>query len=269
MREAFLYAFDFEWVNANIMYEAYQRTQSVFQNSDMMAIGQPGPAEIALLEPFRGRVPEEVFGEAFVPPASDGSGQDRVLLRKGSALLHEAGYVVKEGKRMTLQGEVFAVEFLIDDRVSLPHHNAFIKNLSILGIEAKVRLVDAVQYRNRVDDFDFDIVVQRFGFTTAPGNTLRTFFTSQAAATKGSMNVAGIADPVIDALVERVIAADSRRAVVVACKALDRVIRSGRYWVPHWYKASHWLAYWDVFGRPEAQPNYALAVREIWWSNDS
>ena len=269
VREAFLYAFDFEWVNANIMYEAYQRTQSVFQNSDMMAIGRPGPAEIALLEPFRGRVPEEVFGEAFVPPASDGSGQDRVLLRKGSALLQEAGYVVKEGKRMTPQGEVFAVEFLIDDRVSLPHHNAFIKNLSILGIEAKVRLVDAVQYRNRVDDFDFDIVVQRFGFTTTPGDTLRTFFTSPAAAMKGSMNVAGIADPVIDALVERVIAADSRRAIVAACKALDRVIRCGRYWVPHWYKASHWLAYWDVFGRPETQPNYALAVREIWWSHDS
>lgn len=110
-----------------------------------------------------------------------------------------------------------------------------------------------MQYSRRVDDFDFDVVVQRFGFSSTPGDALRTFFTSQAAVTNGSQNVAGIADPVIDALVERVIAADSRRALTAACKALDRVIRSGRYWVPHWYKASHWLAYWNVFERPKSQ----------------
>jgi microcin C transport system substrate-binding protein len=268
-REAFIDAFDFQWINATIMYGAYQRTQSVFENSDMMAIGRPGAAEIALLEPFRGKVPDEVFGEPYVPPVSDGSGRDRALLRKASALLQEAGYVIKDGKRMTPQGEVFAVEFLIDDPVSLPQHNAFIKNLGILGIEASVRIVDAVQYRKRVDDFDFDIVVQWFGFSGTPGDSLRTFFTSRAAAMKGSLNVGGISDPVIDALVESVIAAESRTALVSACKALDRVIRSGRYWVPHWYKASHWLAYWDVFGRPTAQPRYALAIRETWWSNAS
>jgi microcin C transport system substrate-binding protein len=267
VREAFIDAFDFEWVNEKIMYGAYRRTQSVFENSDMMAIGRPGPAEIALLEPFRGKVPEEVFGDPYVPPVSDGSGQDRALLRKASALLQEAGYVVKDGRRVTPLGETFIVEFLIDDPVSLPHHNAFIKNLWILGIEANVRVVDAVQYRKRVDEVDFDIVVQRFGFSSTPGDTLRTFFTSRAAAIKGSQNVGGIADPVIDALVERVIAADNRSALLAACKALDRVIRSGRYWVPHWYKASHWLAYWTVFGRPEAQPRYALAIRETWWSN--
>jgi microcin C transport system substrate-binding protein len=268
-REAFIDAFDFQWINATIMYGAYQRTQSVFENSDMMAIGRPGAAEIALLEPFRGKVPDEVFGEPYVPPVSDGSGRDRALLRKASALLQEAGYVIKDGKRMTPQGEVFAVEFLIDDPVSLPQHNAFIKNLGILGIEASVRIVDAVQYRKRVDDFDFDIVVQWFGFSGTPGDSLRTFFTSRAAAMKGSLNVGGISDPVIDALVESVIAAESRTALVSACKALDRVIRSGRYWVPHWYKASHWLAYWDAFGRPTAQPRYALAIRETWWSNAS
>jgi microcin C transport system substrate-binding protein len=266
VREAFINAFDFEWVNATIMYKAYQRTHSVFENSDMMAIGLPGPDEIALLEPFRSKVPDEVFGEPYVPPVSDGSGQDRALLRKASALLQEAGYAIKDGKRVTPQGELFIVEFLIEDPVSLPHHNAFIKNLAILGIEASVRIVDPVQYRKRVDDFDFDIVVQRFGFSGTPGDTLRTFFTSRAAAMKGSQNVGGIADPVIDALVERVIAADSRTALVSACKALDRVIRSGRYWVPHWYKASHWLAYWDVFGRPAEQPRYARAIPDTWWS---
>jgi microcin C transport system substrate-binding protein len=268
VREAFINAFDFEWVNATIMYGAYRRSQSVFENSDMMAIGRPGPDEITLLEPYRGKVPAEVFAEPFTPPVSDGSGQDRALLRKASMLLREAGCPVKDGKRVTPQGEVFTVEFLIDDPVSLPHHNTFIKNLGILGIEASVRIVDAVQYRRRVDEFDFDIVVQRFGFSGTPGDTLRTFFTSPAAAMKGSQNVGGIADPVIDALVERVIVADSRKTLVSACKALDRVIRSGRYWVPHWYKAVHWLAYWDVFGRPAAQPRHALAIPDTWWSTD-
>jgi microcin C transport system substrate-binding protein len=267
VREAFIDAFDFEWVNEKIMYGAYQRTQSVFENSDLMAIGPPGAAELALLEPFRGKIPDEVFGNPYVVPVSDGSGQDRALLRKAGALLQDAGYGVKNGKRVTPQGEAFTVEFLIDDPVSLPHHNAFIKNLWILGIEANVRIVDAVQYRRRVDDFDFDIVVQRFGFSTTPGDELRTFFTSRTAAIKGSQNVGGIADPVIDALVEKAIAAQSRPALQSACKALDRVIRSGRYWVPHWYKALHWLAYWNLFGRPEAQPRYALGVRETWWSN--
>jgi microcin C transport system substrate-binding protein len=210
-----------------------------------------------------------VFGDPFVPPVSDGSGQDRALLRKASARLQEAGCVIKDGKRMTPQGEPFTVEFLLEDPVSTRHHISFIKNLGILGVEANLRIVDPVQYRKRVDDFDFDIVVQRFGFSNTPGDSLRTFFTSRAAAMKGSQNVGGIVDPVIDALVERVIAADSRTTLVPACKALDRVIRSGRYWVPHWYKASHWLAYWDVFGRPTEQPRYALAIPDTWWSNAS
>ena len=269
VREAFIDAFDFEWTNATIMYGSYQRTHSVFQNSDMMASGRPGPDEIALLEPFRGKVAKEVFGEPFVPPVSDGSGQDRALLRKASALLQEAGCVIKDGKRMTPQREPFTVEFLLEDPVSTRHHISFIKNLGILGVEANLRIVDPVQYRKRVDDFDFDIVVQRFGFSSIPGDSLRSFFTSRAAAMKGSQNVGGIADPVIDTLVEKVIAADSRVALVSACKALDRVIRSGRYWVPHWYKALHWLAYWDEFGRPAAQPRYALAIPETWWSNAS
>jgi microcin C transport system substrate-binding protein len=265
LREAFIDAFDFEWTNATIMYGAYQRTHSVFQNSDMMAIGRPGADEIVLLEPFRGEVADEVFGEPFVPPVSDGSGQDRALLRKASVLLQEAGYLIKDGKRVTPQGEPINVEFLIDDPVSQPHHNTFIKNLATLGIEATLRIVDPVQYRKRVDDFDFDIVVQRFGFSNTPGDSLRTFFSSRAATMKGSQNVGGISDPVIDGLVERVIAADNRPALLAACKALDRVIRSGRYWVPHWYKASHWLAYWDVFGRPEAQPRYARGIPDTWW----
>ena len=265
LREAFIYAFDFEWTNKKIMYGSYERTHSVFQNSDMMAVGKPSAGELALLESFRGKVPDEVFGEPFVPPVSDGSGQDRSLLRKASALLKEAGFVIKDGKRVTLQGEPISVEFLIDEPSFQPHHMPFIKNLGTLGIEANLRIVDPVQYRKRVDDFDFDLTIQRFSFSSTPGDSLRSYFSSQAAAMKGSQNLVGISDPVIDALIDKIISADSRTSLRTACKVLDRVIRSGRYWVPHWYKASHWLAYWDVFGRPATKPRYARGIPETWW----
>jgi microcin C transport system substrate-binding protein len=265
LREAFIYAFDFEWTNKNIMYGSYQRTQSVFQNSDMMAVGKPSADELALLESFRDKVPDEVFGDPFVPPVSDGSGQDRALLRKANALLQKAGFVIKDGKRVTLQGEPISVEFLIDEPSFQPHHMPFIKNLGTLGIEATLRIVDPVQYRKRVDDFDFDLTIQRFGFSSTPGDSLRSYFSSQAAAMKGSQNVAGISDPVIDALIDKIIAADSRTSLTTACRVLDRVIRTGRYWVPHWYKASHWLAYWDAFGWPATKPRYARGIPETWW----
>ena len=265
LREAFILAFDFEWTNKSIMYGSYDRTHSVFQNSNMMAVGKPGADELSLLEPFRGQVPEDVFGEPFVPPVTDGSGQDRALLRKASAMLQQAGFVIKDGKRVTPKGERINVEFLIDEPSFQPHHMPFIKNLGTLGIDATLRIVDPVQYRKRVDDFDFDLVVQRFSFSSTPGDSLRSYFTSQAAALKGSQNLAGIADPVVDALVDKIIGAESRPALVTACKALDRVIRAGRYWIPHWYKASHWIACWDVFGRPEVKPRYARGIPETWW----
>jgi microcin C transport system substrate-binding protein len=265
VREAFVYAFDFEWTNKSIMYGSYERTHSVFQNSDMMAVGKPTPDEISLLEPFRNKLSDEVFGEPFVPPVSDGSGQDRALLRKANALLQEAGFLIRNGKRVTPKGERFSVEFLVDEPSFQPHHMSFIKNLGTLGVEANLRIVDPVQYRKREDDFDFDLIIQRFGFSTTPGDSLRSYFSSQAALLKGSQNLAGIADPVIDALIERVIAADARSGLITACKALDRVIRSGHYWVPHWYKASHWLAFWDVFGRPAIKPRFARGIPETWW----
>jgi microcin C transport system substrate-binding protein len=265
LREAFILAFDFEWTNKSIMYGSYDRTHSVFQNSNMMAAGAPGADELALLEPFRGKVPEEVFGEPFVPPVTNGSGQDRDLLRQASGLLQKAGFPIKEGRRVMPNGERIAVEFLIDEPSFQPHHMPFIKNLGTLGIDASLRIVDPVQFRKRVDEFDFDITVQRFSFSSTPGDSLRTYFTSQSAAIKGSQNLAGIADPVVDALVDKIIGANSRPALVTACKALDRVIRSGRYWVPHWYKASHWIAYWDVYGRPENKPRYARGIPETWW----
>ena len=265
LREAFIYAFDFEWTNKTLMYDSYKRTHSVFQNSDMMAAGKPSREELALLEPFRGKVPDEVFGEPFVPPVSDGSGQDRGMLRHATRLLDQAGFAVKDGKRVTPQGEPISVEFLLDEPSFQPHHMPFIKNLGTLGIEANLRIVDPVQFRKRVDDFDFDLTVQRFGFSSTPGDSLRSFFSSQAAGMRGSQNLAGMSDPVIDALIEKIVAAGDRSSLTHACRALDRVIRSGRYWVPHWYKASHWLAHWDVFSRPATKPRYARGAPETWW----
>ena len=187
------------------------------------------------------------------------------MLRKASALLQEAGFGVKDGKRVSKNGERVAIEFLLDEPSFQPHHMTFIKNLGILGLDASLRMVDPVQFRKRVDDFDFDVVVQRFSFSSTPGDSLRSYFSSQAAALKGSQNLAGISDPVVDALIERIISAQARSELGAACKALDRVIRAGRYWIPHWYKASHWLAYWDVFGRPREKPRYARGIPETWW----
>jgi len=265
VREALAYAFDFEWANKNLMFGAYARTHSVFQNSDMMANGKPSPEELALLTPYRGKVPDETFAEVWNPPMSDGSGQDRRLLRKAGELLNAAGWTIKEGKRVDQKGEPLTVEFLVFERVSEPHHALYLKNLGALGIDATVRLVEPVQYRTRIQDFDYDITMNRMVFSLTPGDTLRNFFSSGSANAKGSFNYSGIADPVIDALVEKVVAANDRKSLDVACRALDRVLRAGHYWVAGWYKPSHWIAYWDMFGQPATKPRYARGIPETWW----
>jgi microcin C transport system substrate-binding protein len=265
LREALIDCFDFEWTNKNLMYGAYDRTQSVFENSPMKAVGLPSPAELKLLEPFRGKVPDEVFGEPYVPPVTDGSGHDRRWLRRGARLLNQAGFPIKDGRRVMPDGSPFSIEFLIEDPALKPHHLAYMKNLATIGLQSTLRIVDPVQYRARVDDFDFDIVIDRFGFSSTPGESLRNYFSSQSAKIKGSQNLSGIADPAMDAMVDAAIAAPSRADLIAACRAIDRLFRAGRYWVPHWYKATHWIAYWDVFGFPAAQPRYFRGIPETWW----
>ena len=269
VREALIQAFDFEWTNKTIMYGAYARTHSPFQNSDMMANGPPSPQELALLEPFRGQVPDEVFGAPFVPPVSDGSGQDRTLLRKASQLLVDAGLAIKDGKRLLPNGAVFQIEFLVDEASLQPHHAPYIKNLGTLGIEANLRIVDPVQYRARLEDFDFDMTIERFSMSATPGDAMRPFFSSKAAQTKGSYNLAGIANPAIDALIEKIIGANNRTDLTIACRAFDRVFRAGRYWVPQWYRNTHPIAYWDLFAHPEKPARYAQGVGapENWWAD--
>lgn len=265
VREALALAMDFPWMNKNLMYGSYDRTYSYFQNSDMAAQGNPSPEELALLEPFRGKVDDAVFGEAYMPPEADGSGQDRNLLRRAGALLREAGYEIKNGKRTSPKGEPVSIEFIINTASFQPHHSAIISNLNRLGIEANMRVVDPAQFRLRLDTFDFDITVQRFSVSSTPGESLRTYFSSQAAKITGSRNLAGVSDPVADALIERIVEAKTREQLTFACRALDRVLRAGHYWIPQWYKGTHWIAYWDVFARPKEKPRYGRGIPETWW----
>ncbi|MGQ4274750.1 extracellular solute-binding protein [Terrihabitans sp. B22-R8] len=265
VREALTLAFDFKWTNTNLMYGAYTRTASVFENSPLKAEGAPSPEELALLEPFRGQVPDEVFGEPFSPPVSDGSGQDRKLLRRARELLNAAGWSVRDGALRNAAGEVFTLEILDDDPTFEPHVLAYTKNLSILGIRASFRVVDAAQFQSRQNAFDYDLIPRRYSMSSTPGDGLKVFFGSASAKVGGSYNVAGVADPAIDALIDRAIAAKTRDELTIACRALDRLLRAGRYMIPHWYKADHWIATWDVFGRPETKPRYDVAFAETWW----
>ncbi len=265
VREALALTMDFPWMNKNLMYGSYDRTYSYFQNTEMAAQGKPSPQELELLEPFRGKVDDAVFGEAYMPPEADGSGSDRNLLRRAGLLLREAGCEIKDGKRMTPKGEPITIEFLINTTSFEPHHSAIISNLRRLGIEANMRVVDPAQFQLRLQTFDFDITVQRFSTSSTPGESLRSFFSSEASKMQGSRNLSGISDPAIDALVEKIVGANSREALTLACRVLDRVLRANHYWIPQWNKGTHWIAYWDVFARPKEKPRYGRAIPETWW----
>lgn len=269
VREALSYAFDFEWTNKNLMFDAYRRTTSFFENSDLKAEGPAGPEESALIDALGERISSGdaavLKGVPWTPPVSDGSGQDRALLRKGAQLLKDAGWVIRDGRLTNAEGKTFTVEFL-DDENGLERHTApFIKNLKLLGIEAHFRLVDSPQYQRRLNDFDFDATVRRFSVSTVPGESLRNYFGATAAKTAGSNNLSGISDPVVDLLIEKVIAAPTRAELRTACRVLDRRLRAGRYWVPQWYSAEFRIAFWDEFAWPSVpRPTFARAIPEIW-----
>jgi microcin C transport system substrate-binding protein len=265
VRKALDYAFDYEWTNANLFYSLYNRTASYFENSDLKATGKPSPEELALLEPYRAQLPPGVFGEVYVPPVSDGSGSDRRLLREAAKLLNEAGWELKGNGRVNKAGEVLEIEFLIYEPSFERVLGPYIKNLQALGIKANIRRVDPAQYERRVKAFDFDIVTQRFVMRLTPGAELLNFFGSDSANTDGSFNLAGIKSPVVDALAAKVLEAQSRQELVTAMRALDRVLRAGHYWVPHWYKASHNIAHWNKFGRPAIKPKYDRGIVDTWW----
>jgi microcin C transport system substrate-binding protein len=265
VRDAINYCFDFEWANKYIMYSAYPRLRSYFQNSEMEAQGTPSAEELAILEPFRGRIPAEIFEEPWAPPVSDGSGSDRNLLRKSVALLREAGCTIVGGAMMLPDGSRFVIEFLDTASGMQAHTDLFVTNLKKVGIDARRRVVDPVQFRYRVDHFDFDIVTSWTRGQLTPGSELRNAYGSQTATTQGSRNLSGISDPVVDTLIDRITLATNRQQLVIACRTLDRVLRAGRYWVPMWFSDKARIAYWDTFSRPDASPRFSSGAPETWW----
>ncbi len=265
VREALGLAFDFEWSNKNLFFGSYRRTSSFFVNSDLEAAGPPSRRELALLEPWRGRIPDEVFSEPWTAPVADGSGRDRALLKRASDLLAAAGWTRSGGRLVDARGNPFELEFLESDPSLSRVVGPYVKNLQALGIEARERIVDPSQFEKRLRDFDFDVVSRRFSLSPTPDETVRQFWHSSSATRTGSQNLAGIADPCVDALIETMLAAETREALLDTAHALDRVLRAGRWWVPHWFKPSHWIATWDVFGRPTEKPRYDRAIESSWW----
>lgn len=268
VRKALNLAFDFEWSNKNLFFGLYKRTASFFELSPLKAEGLPPPEEIALLEPLRNSLRPEVFGEPAIPPVSDGSGQDRKLLREASRLLDEAGWTADGTARRNARGQTLDVEFLINSPVFERILGPYVKNLKLLGINATIRIVDQAQYQARIESYDYDIVSSRFMAGLTPGDGLRVFFGSESVNRPGTFNMSGIASPAIDALIAKVVEATTREELNVAGRALDRVLRAEQFWVPNWHKGSHWIAHWDKFGWPEVKPKYDRGIVDTWWYDE-
>jgi len=264
VRQALNYAFDFEWTNRQLFYGAYTRTNSYFSNSELASSGLPSPEELAILQPFKGQIPEQVFTTPYQAPTTDGSGNVRNNIRSALRLLKQAGWQVKNKKLVNDKGEPFAFTILIVSpdfkRIVLP----FKKNLARLGIDANIQLVDTQQYINRVQSFDFDMTVTVFGQSLSPGNEQYNYWHSSSADQQGSRNWIGIKNPVIDKLVEGVIAAPDRESLIHRTHALDRVLLWNHYVVPHWHIRNFRVAYWNIFSQPSIQPIYDLGF-DNWW----
>lgn len=268
-RQAIGLCFDFEWTNANFFYEAYMRSSSFFENSPFAATGAPSPEELLHLEPLRPQVDAGVFGDAITQPVSDGSGRDRTMLRQANQLFTKAGWK-RDGKFLVdEQGNPFTLEFLIRSPTFERLLGKFASNLKALGVQATIRLVDPSQYQKRLDDFDFDITGTARAFGALPtGDTLKQLFGSAAANTPGAPNMAGIKEPAVDALIEKISAAENLEDLTILLRALDRVLRSTHSWIPNWYSANHRVAYWDMFGVPDRKPTYQFYPELHWWFDE-
>ncbi|MEZ5524325.1 MAG: extracellular solute-binding protein [Pseudomonadales bacterium] len=270
VRQALAYAFDFEWTNKQIFYSSYTRTESFFSNSELASSGLPSPQELAILEPFREQLPAQVFTQAYHPPTNAGDGNIRKNLLKAIQLLEQAGWVIKDNQLTHLaSGEVMKFEMMLVvpefQRVVLP----FKKNLERLGIQVDIRLVDPQQYINRINNFDFDLIVGSIAQSSSPGNEQRDFWLSSEAERPGSRNWIGIKNPVVDQLIELIIKAPDREALIHRTRALDRVLLWGHYVIPLYHLRSYRVAYWNRFERPEINPKFALGVDNWWFKGEN
>ena len=269
VREAIGLCFDFEWTRRNLFYGSYERSQSCFEQSLYKAEGMPDEAELALLERFRGRIPEEAFGEPVMQPVSDGTGRDRSLLRQAAKLAGEAGWKREGDFLRNAAGEALSLEILVRDEVFVRVASPFVENMRAIGIDATIRLVDATQYQARQLEFDYDMISMAASFTATPtGDELSNYFHSRSANLPGSRNLPGTSDPAVDELIAIIERAEDRDSFTVAMRVLDRVLRARRDWIPNWYAANHRAAFWDMFGFREPKPDYGFPVEALWWIDE-
>ncbi|HKF99022.1 MAG TPA: extracellular solute-binding protein, partial [Xanthobacteraceae bacterium] len=267
LRRAFNFAFDFEETNKQMFFGQYKRIASYFEGLELASSGLPEGQELAILETVRDKVPPEVFTTPYTNPVGGNPENVRANLREALRLMKEAGYEVRERRLVEVSsGRPLSVELLVDqpdfERIVL-----FYKpSLERLGVEVTVRRVDDVQYENRLRNWDYDIITMSWGESLSPGNEQRGYWGSQAADQPGSRNFAGIKNPAIDALIDRVIFAKDRAELVAATKALDRVLLWNHYVVPQWTYGKARTARWDRFGRPDPLPKYGVsAFPTVWW----
>ncbi|MGB0934475.1 MAG: extracellular solute-binding protein [Alphaproteobacteria bacterium] len=267
VRKALSLVFDFEWTNENLFYGLYKRTNSYFENSELAARGLPKGEELEILNNYKDKLPAEVFKTEFKMPVNDGSGTIRKQLRRAKNLLESAGYVISDGKLVDGNSddkEPFEIEFLVVHPEFVRIINGYKRNLERLGIDVKIRVVDSAQYVDRMENFDFDMVVIRYGQSESPGNEQLEMWGSKAAHIPGGLNYMGIQNQVIDDLIEKLIDAPTRESLIQRTRALDRVLLANFYAVPCWYNNSDWIAYWNRFGIPEVRPKYGTAF-DSWW----
>jgi len=265
VREALSYAYDHEWINKVLYDNAYTRTDSYFDNSPLASSGLPSKEELKLLNPWKGRLPEEIFTKTYKPPISDGSGMPRDNLRIAKTMLEEEGWKIENGKLMK-EGKEFVFEFLIVspsvERLAL----AFQKTLETLGITMSVRTVDSSQYQARMLNYDFDMIKNSWRVSLSPGNEQQFYWGSDVGKKEGSKNYAGVDSPVVDLLIEKLIGAKTRDDLTTTIHALDRVLLWGHYVIPLYHSAIDRIAYWDFLEYPDNIPLYGIVI-ESWWVN--
>jgi microcin C transport system substrate-binding protein len=268
VRQALALALDYEWMNRQLFYGQYKRIYSFFNNSELGATGTPTPDELKLLEPLRSKLDPAVFGPAPVPPRTDPPMSLRANLLQARELFKEAGWEYRDGALRNAKGEPFTFEILDDQSALSRIISVYIRNLQKLGIQVNQRTADYALVQKRMEEFDFDMTSIRFPDVTSPGNEMFDMFGSKAADEKGSSNSWGLKDPVVDRLVEALVAATTRKDLVAASRALDRVLLHKYIVVPHWFSAVHRVAYRDRFGIPQTAPLYYQAdpyVISTWW----
>jgi microcin C transport system substrate-binding protein len=270
VREALNNAFDFDWMNRTLFRGEYKRIESYFPNSELAATGLPSEKEKALLAPYKKDLPPRLFTQPFSLPRPDGTGAGamRNNLLRGAKLLEEAGYSVKNGVLSDKAGKPFTFEILLPDPQDEKTALEYTRSLAKLGINARVRTVDAAQFQSRLNDFDYDVILYRWVNSLSPGNEQNIYWGSPAADIKGSRNYAGIKSPAVDGLIQKILSAHTREDLVTATHALDRVLLWNYLTVPLAYRGADLFAIWPNIRFPEKLPLYGMVV-ESWWNQDN